>query len=80
MRVQNWIIEWFVENTFAEKADLLQGLDNNYIDYGWLDSMGFITFLIDIESEFGIEFDGDAFQDQEFFTIEGLSKILDELT
>lgn len=79
MDIQNWLIEWFVENSFAGRDELLQGLEQNYFECGWLDSLGFITLLDVIEEQFGIEFDNDAFEDRDFSTIVGLAKILEKL-
>jgi len=79
MDIQSWIVNWFRENTLAETEELMNGLDMNYFDSGWLDSIGFISFLTDLEKQFSVEFENDAFQEREFSTIAGLAKILEGL-
>ena len=48
----------------------------NYVKSGHIDSMGVFKFLIDIESEFGIEMSDDDLLSQEFMTIGGLVSII----
>jgi acyl carrier protein len=77
MEIQNWITDWFAENTLIERDVLLSGLKSNYFENGWIDSMKFISFLTDLEQQFRIEFSGGDFEDRNFSTISGLTKIIE---
>ena len=79
MNIQNWIINWFEEHTIASKDELTNGLEVDYFERGWIDSMGFIEFLSDVEEQFNIELDNEAFQNSDFSTIAGLARILNEM-
>jgi acyl carrier protein len=76
MEIQDWIINWFTENTLIERDILLNGLKSNYFENGWIDSMKFISFLTDLEQQFRIEFSGGDFEDRNFSTISGLAEII----
>ena len=43
-----------------------------------IDSFKFISFITEIENFFKIKFSNDEFQNRDFASIEGLSKILSE--
>jgi len=76
MNVENWIIDWFVQNAGIEKDKILKNLGESYLEIGWIDSLKFISFITDIEEKFKIRFSNDSFQDREFSTVKGLSKIV----
>ena len=72
----NWIIEWFEKNTIANKEELLSFVENNYFEKGWMDSFKFVSFIMDIENHFNINFSNDEFQNRDFSSIKGLAKII----
>ena len=78
--IRGWIIEWFSANTDlpAENIENLGGA--NYFEQKWIDSFGFINFISDIESKFGISFSNEEFQNRTFATINGLSEIIRDKT
>jgi len=76
MDIENWIIEWFVQNTAIQKNVILKNLEENYLEIGWIDSLKFISFITDIEEKFKVHFSNDSFQDIDFSTVKGLSKIV----
>ena len=65
----------FVLRLIGKKAKLPQQVDVesfNYIDSGYVDSMGIIKFVVDIESEFDIELSEADIESPEFRTVGGL--------
>ena len=73
-----WDIEWFEQNTSIQKDEIIKNLEENYLELGWIDSLKFISFITDIEEKFKIRFSNDSFQDRNFSTVKGLSKIVRE--
>jgi len=73
-----WIIKWFIENTDVHAFEIRKNLKENYLGKGWIDSFKFISFITEIEDFFKIKFSNDEFQNRDFASIEGLSKILSE--
>lgn len=76
--LKKYIIDWFLENSFCDIADIENSLDKNYFELGWIDSMQFINFIADIEDDFDISFVNDEFQNRKFATINGLVEIITE--
>lgn len=76
MDIEKWIIDWFEQNTSIQKDEIIKNLDENYLEFGWIDSLKFISFITNIEEKFKIRFSNDSFQDRDFSTITGLSKIV----
>ena len=55
--VKNFIVDYIQrEYTIPDNVDIMS---LNYIDEGYIDSMGFIQFIATIEDEFNIEFSVD---------------------
>lgn len=77
--IKKWLIEWFVENGDATEDVILDNLDVNYFNAGFLDSFTFINLIGDLEDEYEIEFDNEQFLDRDFATIHGLAGIIAEL-
>lgn len=74
--IKNWIIDWFEKNSTATKTDIENNPEENYFNTGWIDSFAFINFISDIEEKFKISFSNDEFQNRDFATINGLTKII----
>ncbi len=74
--VETWIVNWFEQNTDLKKNEITKNFFKNYLEKGWIDSLRFISFISDIEGNFGIHFSNDEFQDRTFSTIAGLSGII----
>lgn len=49
----------------------------NYIDTGYVDSMGILKFVVELEQEFGIQISDDDIMLPEFKIISGLEKIIE---
>ena len=76
MEIESWIINWLEDNAGIEKDESLKKNEENYLELGWIDSLKFISFITDIEETFKIRFSNDVFQDRDFSTVKGLSKII----
>lgn len=73
--VKNFIIKYI-----SKKGKLPQdvNLDEfNYIDTGYVDSMGILKFVVELEQEFDIEISDDDIMLPEFKTIGGLVKMIE---
>lgn len=73
---QDWLIEWFSQQTVVDQDTLRSNTDVDYLQEGWIDSMQFIGLVSSIEDEFDIEFSNDEFQDRSFATISGLAQMI----
>ena len=76
MEIESWIINCLEDNAGIEKDEILKKNEENYLELGWIDSLKFISFITDIEETFKIRFSNDVFQDRDFSTVKGLSKII----
>lgn len=73
---QDWLIEWFDQQTVINNDTLRNNTDVDYLQEGWIDSMQFIGLISSIEDEFDIEFSNDEFQNRSFATISGLARMI----
>ena len=76
MEIESWIINWLEDNAGIEKDEILKKNEENYLELGWIDSLKFISFITDIEEFFNIRFSNDIFQNRDFSTVKGISKII----
>jgi acyl carrier protein len=73
-------IRQFVIKSIEKKSKLPKGIDIdsfNYIDTGYVDSLGIIKFVADIESTYDIEILDSDIESSELRTIGGLISIID---
>lgn len=77
-KISNWVLEWFKRRGVIENIDE-KHINVNYFESGWIDSLGVIEFILDIESHFHINFSAEHFQDRRFSIIKGLAEIIYEL-
>ncbi|HIH22905.1 TPA: acyl carrier protein [Candidatus Micrarchaeota archaeon] len=80
LQLKQWLISWFEKNTDMKKDEIENGVSISYFEKGWIDSLKFISFVSDIEDEFGIRFSNEEFQNREFSTINGLAEIIQKKT
>ncbi len=50
-----------------------------YLDIGVIDSMGIVMMITEFEEKFGIQFNGDHLQSDDFLTVGGVIGIVEEL-
>ena len=74
--ISNFIIDWFLENT--EITSDCVDIYDDYLDNGWIDSFGFLGLVAAIEEKFAIEFEDSDFENRDVFTINGMSRIIEE--
>ncbi|NTW99190.1 MAG: acyl carrier protein [Geobacteraceae bacterium] len=72
-------IRQFVVKSIQKKSKLPKGVDVdsfNYIDSGYVDSLGIIKFVAEIESTYDIEISDSEIESSEFRTVGGLVSII----
>jgi acyl carrier protein len=48
----------------------------NYVDTGYVDSVGLIKFIVELEQEFGVEFTEDEIASPAFKTVGGVAALI----
>jgi D-alanine--poly(phosphoribitol) ligase subunit 2 len=74
-------IKKFLISYIEQKGSLPKNIDLDkfdYIDAGYIDSIGVIKFIVEIEKKFNVEISEEDMLKEEFRTIGGLTKILDK--
>ena len=69
----------YVLDIIQKKYSLEEGIDVesfNYVTSGFVDSMGLIQFIFEIEEKYDIEFTDDEIEDESFCTIGGLVDVI----
>ena len=74
---KDWLVHWFAGHKGLTAEEVKAQVSLSYFDAGWLDSFEFITFILEIEQKFGIQFSNDDLQNWDFQNIDGLAKIID---
>lgn len=72
-------IQEFVLELIEKDSRLPEGADIesfNYVDTGYIDSIGVIQFVVDIESRFEIEISDTDLESAEFRTVGGIVSII----
>lgn len=75
--IKDWVIQWFENNTNGLREHIIKNSHSNYFEEGWLDSLKFIEFIVDIENTFKIQFSNNEFQNRMFSSIDGITKIIE---
>ena len=73
-------IREFVINLIQKKYEVtgVEDIDSlNYMESGYIDSMGIIQFIVEIEEEFGIEFTDEEVNSPEFKIVGQLINIIE---
>jgi len=65
----------FVEREYELPADI-DYESFNYMDAGYVDSMGLVQFVAILEDEFDIEFSAEELKSEDFKTLGGLEAII----
>ena len=77
MSIKEWLINWFEKNSDLNLDEIVNGVNEDYLVKGWIDSFKFVSFVTEIEDEFKITFSNKEFQNRDFSTIEGLTRIIE---
>lgn len=74
--VKEFIVEYIQrEYTISEGVDVME---LNYVESGYVDSLGLIQFIATIEDEFGIEFSDEDLENQNIKIVGNLIKMIIE--
>jgi len=74
-------IKKFIVNYIEKKGNLPKNvdLDNfNYIESGYIDSMGIIKFVVELESKFNVQITDEEMISSSFKTIGGLVSLIEK--
>ena len=75
-RIKEFILE-HIQNEY----DLPEGVDTdsfNYVENGYIDSVGMVSFVMELEDEFGISFDDAELTDLRFQVIGSLAELIEK--
>lgn len=73
--IKKFVIEYIQrEYTISEDINIM---DLNYIESGYIDSMGLIQFIATLEDEFGIEFSDEDMENPEIKVVGKLISMID---
>lgn len=75
---EEWIIRWISQNGNIAKEKLEKNMDVNYLEKGFIDSFEFILLLNECEQKFSISFTEDEFSKDDFLTIRGFVRMIEE--
>ena len=77
--IEMWIINWFYsKSSIMSTKEIKKRINENFFELGLIDSMNAMELIIDIESNFNISLTHEDFEDDRFFSISGLSQIINE--
>jgi acyl carrier protein len=65
-----------IQKWFFDKCGQTIDINEKYVDSGLIDSFDMIILVDFIEESYNIKFSSDDFQDERFFTISGLCKLI----
>lgn len=74
-----WLLEWFKRRDSWPGHSPARPGEANYFEAGWIDSLGVIELIAEVEEHFGISFAAGHFQDRRFTVVDGLGEIIDGL-
>ena len=77
-QVQDAVVQWFVSHTSLTEDEIRKMANESYFEKGWIDSLAFISFVNDMEQQFGIRFSNSEFQGRAFSTVVGVTKVIEE--
>lgn len=73
--IKEYILEYLQKNYDIEEQDNIN--DFNFIESGYVDSIGLISFIAEIEEKYDIEFSDEEIMTDSFCTIGGLVEIIE---
>ena len=76
MKIQDWLINWFDNNTEFSHNKIKEQIHLSFLLEKWIDSLKFVLLITEIEDNFKIKFSGDEFHSDKFSTIIGLNDII----
>jgi len=74
-KVEEFILKYIQKNyTFREDSDIYT---LNYIEQGYIDSLGLIKFIVELEDEYGFEFNDDELNSPSIKIVGELIKLVE---
>lgn len=75
---QTWMLHFLSRNHDISSIDEDYLLECNLFEEGFIDSMGIMNMVMEVEEEFNFSFTAADFQDRRFSSILGLKQIISE--
>ncbi len=78
-KIKDQEIKKFVIDYIEKKGKLPKNTDIedlNYIDSGYIDSIGIIKFIVEIEQRFNVQISDEDIMSEKFKTVKGLADII----
>lgn len=72
---EDLIYDWFRKKGFTTDV-IFENKEANYLEKGFVDSLGFLELITLCEEKFGISFTDEDFLDDAIFSIDGLVNIV----
>lgn len=79
METSDAVFRFFAQRTPIPGATRAEQLACHYLDAGLVDSMQIVELIMELEAAFGIHFDADDLQSDEFQTVGGLITLVERL-
>lgn len=76
--VENWLIKFIGRNNDIKEHSRIDLLNVNLFEEGFIDSMGVMKLVVELEKDFEIQFTANDFQDRRFTSIAGLKEMIVE--
>jgi acyl carrier protein len=73
------VFRFFEQRTGIPGASRREQLDCHYLDVGLVDSMQIVELVMELEGTFGIRFEAEDLQSDDFQTVGGLIGLVDRL-
>jgi acyl carrier protein len=79
MNVKNEVIAFLEASNTIPGDTEAEKLQCRYLEAGVIDSMGIVVMITEFEEKFGIRFNGDHLQSDQFLTVGGVIGLIEEL-
>ena len=76
MKVYDFVMEQLQKKYEIKNTEDIENF--NYVESGYIDSMGIIQFIVAIEDEFSIEFTDEELSEPEFKTVGGVVRMIEK--
>jgi acyl carrier protein len=73
--VKEYILELLQKNYTIDDTEDIDNL--NYIEAGYVSSLGLIQFIVDLEDKYGISFTDDEISSEDFQVVGKLTKLIE---
>lgn len=76
MRVADFVLDLLQKKYSIDQTENIE--EFNYVESGFIDSMGIVQFIVALEDEFSIQFSDEELSDPAFKTVGGVIEIIEK--